>query len=306
MVRAEKTGLTCLAVLIFAAHGVAGELPANLAWDDPARDVREKLTPYCERIATIDVEPVSFPLAEHTEQHLICNDFRSKAFSAEAMALVMADDRLVMIEAAGDAADSARATLDQETFEYLHFDVSEDFETFIDSKSDTVKFLSKAALHPNLFTWSNPALADTKSQENYEQSAAMPDLLDFGLSIDELRNNFEAQCPYFLVEDIENVWLPNEPASQTQINCFGFDYAGFPRKIEAVFGDGILEVAWILTGAPEAGRVQRHLVAAFGEPVTVNEKWDVFAGERVALRKDKAEVLMISERMRPYYVEDFK
>ena len=31
------------------------------------------------------------------------------------------------------------------------------------------------------------------------------------------------------------------------------------------------------------------------------EDWEVFAGERVALRKDKPEVLMISEKMIPYY-----
>lgn len=50
----------------------------------------------------------------------------------------------------------------------------------------------------------------------------------------------------------ERVWLPHAPTTQDQVNCFGYYYAGFPRTIEAVFGDGTLELAWILTAAASA------------------------------------------------------
>lgn len=105
------------------------------------------------------------------------------------------------------------------------------------------------------------------------------------------------------IETIEKPWLPNKPASQVQINCVGYEYAGFPRRIEAVFGDDVLEVVWILTGKNEEGRVRRALVEEFGEAEIVNDVWEVFGDQRVALRKDKPEILMISEKMIPYYTK---
>lgn len=45
---------------------------------------------------------------------------------------------------------------------------------------------------------------------------------------------------------------------------YGYDYAGFLRKIEAVFGDGILQVVWILTGKGEEDRLRQSLVKEFG------------------------------------------
>ena len=95
-----------------------------------------------------------------------------------------------------------------------------------------------------------------------------------------------------------------EPSTQAQVNCFGYEYAGFPRKFEAIYGDGILEVVWILTGKGEENRVRQALIEAFGPAENINDQWETFAGFRVSLRKDKPEVLLLSERMVPYYKKE--
>ena len=92
---------------------------------------------------------------------------------------------------------------------------------------------------------------------------------------------------------------------QQQLDCFGFEYAGFPRKIEAVFGDGILEQVWILTGKPEEDRIRQALTEAYGAPSFVDENWEVFDDGRVMLRKDKPEVLMVSDRLAPLYRAEY-
>lgn len=112
---------------------------------------------------------------------------------------------------------------------------------------------------------------------------------------------FEAECPLLEVSRNERIWLPNQPANQTQVNCFGYEYAGFPRKLEAVYGDGRLHVVWILTGKAEEGRVRRALGEAFGQATSVNEKWEFFADDLVGLYKEKPEVLLLSEEIAPLF-----
>lgn len=297
--------LALAATLTSISH--ASDLPGNVAWGDSLADAGGKLARHCKATRTISVDPPSFPLAESSEQHFICRDFGFGAVNVDAMAFVFADDKLVMLETRGGAAAAFGAADNEEVRDYLHYRIMNDLEKFVDSKNDAVWFLSKPALHPNLFTWSNPFLATTGEPTRlYDPSAATPDMLAFGGKLDDLRASYETSCPLLAIEGDQRVWLPHKPSSQTQVNCFGFEYAGFPRKIEAVFGDGELEVVWILTGESEEDRVRQALIAAFGEPEFVSKKWELFAGKRVALRKDKPEVLMISEKMLPYYESDFE
>ena len=81
--------------------------------------------------------------------------------------------------------------------------------------------------------------------------------------------------------------------TSAQVNCFGIEYAGFPRKIEARFGDGGLELLWILTAKGEESRIAASLQEAYGKPVFENQEWAVFKNWEVSLRKDKPEVLVL-------------
>ena len=80
-------------------------------------------------------------------------------------------------------------------------------------------------------------------------------------------------------------------------------------KIEAlavpIFGDGVLELAWILTGKEEEDRVRQALIKAYGQPELVTDTWEAFKGWQIALRKDKPEVLVLSENLAPIFKERY-
>ncbi len=277
---------------------------AGLNWGANSALVQSQLQDVCDDIKVVDADPVQFPLASRSEKHFLCKGLGLSTDTIASAAFVVADDQLKMIEARGGAVSALIESRDDEAMEYLKYQVFEQGGIFSSAEADTVWFLSKEALHPNLFTWSNPFLDEPDAATPvYEESAALPDLLEFGTDVEILKPKFEAACPIMNIEEIENVWLPNKPAKQIQINCFGYDYAGFPRKFEAVFGDGVLELVWILTGKQEENRVRDALIEAFGLAEHVSEDWEVFAGGKVSLRKDKPEILAISEKLVPFYTE---
>jgi hypothetical protein len=158
-----------------------------------------------------------------------------------------------------------------------------------------------------MFLWRNPLLsANASAARVFDPSARIPSVLIFGESIETLAFLFEERCGMTTQDEIEQIWLPTNPARQTQINCYGYDYAGFTRKIEAVFGDGILQLAWILAGSGEEDRLRQALIAAYGPAISDNGTYEVFADGRVALRKDKPEILILSEELVPLYLEEFR
>ncbi len=132
-----------------------------------------------------------------------------------------------------------------------------------------------------------------------DPSAAIPEILAFGDSIAELAPDLADASIMTIQRCIQEPWLPNQPDPQTQIDCFGFVYAGFPRKIEAVFGDDVLELAWIFTGKGEENRLRNSLYHAYGSPAFVSDTFEAFNGWRIGLRKDKPEVLIVSEELVP-------
>lgn len=97
----------------------------------------------------------------------------------------------------------------------------------------------------------------------------------------------------------------SDPNAQLQLNCFGIEYAGFPRKIEARFGDGKLNMVWILTGKGEENRIREKLKTEYGEPVFVNDTWEIFDGWTVGLRKDKPELLLLTKELGQFYKKEY-
>lgn len=280
----------------------AAALPVGVSWGDSVELVGEKLTPRCAHMRRVEVRAPSFPLAKESEHHLICRGLETLAGTRiDGAAFVFGDGKLRMIEARGGAA--AAFGSGDESSHYMHFAIHDDGERWVDNDGDAVWFLSEAARHPNLFSWRHPLLDDSDSLPCYRSSAAIPPILDFTKTLDESKEAYLKECPLVHAEETR-VFLPNKPAIQAQVNCFGYEYAGFPRKFEAIYGDGKLEVVWILTGKEEEARVRNALVAEFGAAETVNEKWETYAGGRVALRKDKPEVLLLSDDMVPHYIDE--
>jgi len=269
--------------------------------------VIKRIEDQCSSVETLNVEPPVIPIALQRETHVLCKKFQSSdGTGIGEVVFVFGDGSLALIEARDGAVSALSALAGAEPIPFQDYVVYMDDMLVTQTGEDAAWLLTPDSVQPHMFLWRNPFLtANASSSREFEQSAGIPTVLQFGSSIDELKPLLENSCDMTSIQEIEDVWLPTHPAKQTQINCYGYDYAGFPRKIEAIFGDGILQVAWILTGAGEEDRLRQSLVRAFGPAQSDNGTYEVFKNGRVALRKDKPEVLMLAEDLVPYYREDF-
>jgi hypothetical protein len=272
----------------------------NLRIGDDLSSTRSKLEGFCKSLEVLDVDSPRFPLAEKKEQHLICERYEHSDVTFERVAFVIADDRFVHMEAIGVSVSSLSRILGDTDSRYLDMDIYENGTYWLDENNSRFLWLHDDAKHPNLFSWHNLILDDS----NYKYSPAsiqIPDLLDFESDLKSLEPLFAEQCQKTRKEHHQKVWLLNKPKEQFQINCFGYLFAGFERKFEAVFGDGDLQLVWILTAKAEESRLRKLLVDRWGAPAINTENWEVYAKGRISLRKDKPELLVLSDQMIPLY-----
>ncbi len=275
----------------------------GLAVGDSEAAAREKFGDQCDAAERRVITPPSHPSAESSEVHLVCSDVNVNGMPVETLVLTFGDDSLAMAYAEGGAAEAFASLFSEPLQTYIQFSGSFEDMLLIEEAEDRAWILSPGTAHANLFMWANPYVESSEAPD-YQSSALRPDVLAFGEHLDSLQARFEAECDFTRLNEY-NVWLLTEPDVQQQMDCFGFEYAGFPRKFEAVFGDGILEQVWILTGKPEEDRVRQALIEAYGEPSYVDESWEIFDSGRVMLRKDKPEVLMLSDRLAPLYRAEY-
>ena len=277
-----------LAMFNAAASSDASILTIRIG--DNYDQVNGKLAYHCPAVKQQSVTPPRFPLAKHGEKHLICESVKGGGKAA----VVLADGKVSHIYAE-DINEELIAKPSGQTNQYLGYRVYSGHQLW--TKDKTATLIDTKALHPNLYVWKNPHISEDKSISQPIDNG-LPAVLKFGATLDELKPAFEAHCqPMEILET--KVWLLNKPKQQIQVNCFNYDYLGFPRKIEAVFGDGVLELAWILTAEEEEARVRQGLIQNHGNAIVTKDDWEVFDQGRVYLRKDKPEVLAVSEKLVP-------
>ncbi|MEM7359676.1 MAG: hypothetical protein AAF431_11310 [Pseudomonadota bacterium] len=298
-------GLTLVSlVLVTPVYSSEFELANSLALGDNFKSAKAKLKGSCTNTRVVSPQSVRYPLAADKEQHLVCEEYRHAGQYFEQAVFVFADDSLVQIEATSVDVAALIEVLGETDRGYLGMDIYGDGELWLDRDQARLVLLNKQARHPNLFAWHNPFLQD----KNYQYPAAsveVPALLDFESNLEQLRPLFQEQCGQIREENHERIWLPNKPQVQVQINCFAYRYAGFERKFEAVFGDGKLHVVWILSGKAEEQRLRDLLQARWGKPSVSNDKWEVYDNGKISLRKDKPELLLLSDEVIPLYQKEF-
>jgi len=284
----------------FPAKATALNFGEQIQLGDSHLQVMEKLKSYCKKLSQLDVSPPNYPLAEKTEQHIICINYADDKMQLNSAAFVLADDKLTQVNAEPANIDEIEQLLGEAEGEYLDNKIFLQGAYWLDKNNNRVTWLSKAALHPNLFSWTNPYLTSTTAV-SYSHDIRIPTMLDFSRNLETLMPLFQNTCPLIKVDKANRIWLPNKPTTQTQVNCFAYPYVGFPRKLEAVFGDGKLEVIWVLTGKQEEERLRQLLQAEYGPAESVSDNWEIFAKGRISLRKDKPELLILSDEMIPLY-----
>lgn len=161
--------------------------------------------------------------------------------------------------------------------------------------------LNDEAMHVNLFSWENPYLNDNPVTADVNPSGKAPEFIKMGGSLEELKPLIEANSKFNHRQELDG----SDPNAQFQIDAFGVDYLGFPRKIEARFGDNNLNVVWILTGKGEEDRIRKALTNHYGQPVFQNEDWEIYDNWQLGLRKDKPEILLLTQEIGLQYKKEY-
>lgn len=247
------------------------------------------LAEHCPDRTDIRQSPTDFPMAETTLHNVHCS------YETHATMLSFADDRLIHIETRGEI--GPMVPQGDPAMQMRHFDVYPETTTVHDRALNRLIRLN--ALHDAnmLLFWDNPAWSGHAPAANGSQDWILLDHINFGSSIAEAETALEGRCSMMRTRPIEEVWLLTEPTEQVQIDCLGYDIAGYPRAAELIFGDGHLEQMWILIGPADIARARAHFAAIHGEPTLETERYIVFDDWALAIRKDVPEFLVGSEAL---------
>ena len=257
--------------------------------------ISNKLNSISETTNIISIKKPSFPLANTKEDHLVCTNIKTKNGLIAKIIFTFADDKLSYIEAHGNTYKTFTSHRKDTARTYMDYEVYVKDKLFLKKEKDVAWILTQEAMHTNLFTWENPYLNPVKkiSVSSSNSSRVIPEFLKMGSDLNELKPLLEANSKFTTTEELDG----SDPNAQLQINCFGVDYLGFPRKIEARFGNNKLNAVWILTAKGEEDRIRKALTAQYGKPIFVNDKWEIFNNWQVGLRKDKPEVLLLTQKI---------
>ncbi len=292
----------CFIAFSFLAHSQSKSIFNDINFYESMTVVKEKIGDDVLSHSVIDIDKPSFPLAKNTESHLVCTNLKTKNGTLAQVVFTFADDQLHYIEAHGNAINTLIESRKDTTDVFMGYKVYFEEGIFAKMDEDVVWILTKEAIHPNLFVWKNPYLTAGKAVEtNYSETGKIPKFIEMGGTLENLRPKLGANSQLVHEQELDG----SDPNAQLQLNCFGIEYAGFPRKIEARFGDGKLNTAWILTGKGEEDRIRKKLESAYGKPIFVNDAWEIFNDWTIGLRKDKPEVLLLTKELGQFYKKEF-
>ena len=263
--------------------------------------VSEKIKTISGTIQLISTDKPSFPLAENKEDHLICSEVKTENGVLDKVVFTFADDKLKYILSKGNIKEVFADSRKDTAMVYMDYEVFFKDKLFLNKKKDLAWIVSEDAMHPNLFAWENPVMNMDQTTSKKEMLKETPEFLKMGATLEDMKPLIEKNSDFIMEEKLDG----SDPNAQIQINGFGVECLGFPRKIEARFGDDKLNVVWILTGKGEEDRIRKLLVAQYGEPIFVNDDWEIFNNWQVGLRKDKPEVLLMEQQIGLQYKKSY-
>jgi len=291
----NKYYFTCLILsLPFFLSAQAEQLFNDISLGAPLSIVADKLDKIAESSKIITLDTPSYPLAKNKEVHLVCTNIKTRNGQIANAVFTFADDELTYIASKGNAIATFTSKRTDTAATYLDYSIYSKDKLFLNKSKDMAWIMNDEAMHVNLFAWENPFLdpAYIREQPN-DLNTIIPEFLKMGASMEEIKPLIEANSKFISIEDLDG----NDPNAQVQINGFGVPYLGFPRKIEARFGDNKLNVVWILSGKGEEDRIRKALINQFGQPVYTNDEWEIYNDWQVGLRKDKPEVLLMEKQI---------
>lgn len=274
----------------------------GVKFDESLLDVQKKLSEISNDVRLIKIATPSFPLSKNKEEHLIASMVNLKNGIIDKVVFTFADDKLCYIQAKGNVIKALTSNIKSEVKTYLDYQIYTSDLLFINKKKDVAWLLTPESAHPNLFTWDNPYLSSNNSIEiKYNPAVKIPNFIKMGGSIDFLIPLLKNNSALINVEKL----VETDSITKTQVNCFGIEYAGFPRKFEARFENNKLNMVWILTGKGEENRMREKLTEEYGKALFINDSWEVFNNWTVLLRKDKPEILLLTKELGLMYKKQY-
>lgn len=300
-----KNNITLLAIFLFTSFASQAQISTifnGIKFDESLLNTQIKLSTISNDVKLIKIAKPNFPLSKNKEEHLIASMVKVKNGIIDKVVFTFSDDKLCYIQAKGNVIKGLISNIKSEVKTYLDYQIYKSDLLFINTKSDIAWLLTPESLHPNLFTWNNPYLNSNKSNEiNYNPSVKIPSFIQMGENIEYLMPLLKSNSKFIDVQKLKET----DSITKTQINCFGIEYAGFPRKFEARFENNKLNMVWILTGKGEENRIRKKLTEEYGKAIFINDSWEVFNNWTVLLRKDKPEVLLLTKELGLMYKKQY-
>tara|TARA_R110002096_G_scaffold29497_12_gene88777 strand:+ start:17098 stop:17982 length:885 start_codon:yes stop_codon:yes gene_type:complete len=249
----------------------------------------------CGGVARIEVAPTQFPAASESEVHLRCAALTLADGRAGGGAIfTFADDKLVLIHTRGQA-DNLRPEAEP-VAQFEDFDVYMPHRIIVNPETGQSAVFGEFPIVPLAFHWDNPAwTSDTISPTNTE--FFLPPEIVFGNSLAEMTEILNEACALAVGRSVDKIWLATAPAAQFQIDCYGYEIAGYPRKLEFVFGDETLQQVWLMFDTGDIPRLREFLTVNYGDPISVDDQYEIFDEGHLALRKDIPEIRMVSDEI---------
>ena len=288
------------AIVFLGAHGFAG---VDLGTE--SGEVVSALARECAQVETLAVAPPRTPLAARTEVRLRCRGYLGGGGVKDADFLI-ADGELSMVELRGQGvADWVRAQTSADPTALGDFAVFADDRLVLNEATGRAFVIDAGDLRSYAFLQSDPFADSNEATDSGD--AERPPELPMGEKLETVKSSLSAACSSLVVRDLDPASHPFKPARHVQIDCYGYDFLGFPRLVEAVFADDELTHAWILTTAQEEERNRAALVARYGEALRSDDAFEVYDDGTVALRKDdNPEVLFMSEPMADFFASNMQ
>lgn len=289
-------------MLASAIFGQTQELFSGVQLYQSLDEAKEIIELHSAKTSFYSIDKPSFPLADKSETHMVSLDYETSRGKIAEVVFTFADDQLVFIQAYGNAIEVLTGHRKDTAQTYKDYAGYWKDLVITKPKEDKVWILTPEAAHPNLFTWDNPYLLVNKDKGRpLNPSIRVPDYLQMGASLEALQPVLEEAAEFTYTQELDG----KDPNAQLQIDCFGVPYAGFPRKFEARFGEGQLNMVWILTGKGEENRLRKLLVAEYGPALYTDNAWEAYNNWQVLLRKDKPEILLLTKALAEFYRKDY-
>lgn len=250
----------------------------------------------CDRVTRIEVTGTQFPAASSSEVHLRCESLTlADGRPAGDAVFTFADDGLVLIDTRGGA-DNLRPENIVPVAEPGEFQVYLPHKIIVNTSNNSASLFDDFAIMPVAMYWENPAWTSDEVSAPMDEFF-LPTEIVFGALQSDMETELQDVCPLVLGRPIEEVWLATNPAVQFQIDCYGYEIGGYPRKLEFVFGNTKLQQVWLMFGVADIPRLREFLTENYGAAISIDEKYEIFDDWRLALRKDIPEIRMVSNEI---------